>query len=175
MVTSGYQRPDLETEEIPILEKVVDIRRVTKVVKGGRRLSFNAMVVVGDGEGRVGAGLGKANAVPDAVRKGTTIAKKHLIRVPMKGSTIPHTIVSKVGAAKVLMKPASPGTGIIAGGAVRAVMEMAGVKDVVAKSLGSRNPINAVRATIQGLTQLRDPQEELAKRKPGAVGERGAQ
>ncbi len=136
-------------------EKVVLIRRVSKVVKGGRRLSFNAMVVVGDGNGRVGIGLGKGTAVPDAVRKGTAIAKKHLLKVPMKGGTILHAVRLRINASEVLMKPAAPGTGVIAGGAVRAVMEMAGIKDVVAKALGSRNPVNVVKATMAGLESLK--------------------
>ena len=132
-------------------EKVVHIRRVAKVVKGGRHLRFNAMVVVGDGRGRVGYGLGKGAAVPDAVRKGTAIAKKGMTKISLQGGTIPHAITVKFGASKVLLKPASAGAGIIAGGAVRAVMEAVGVKDVVAKALGSRNPINLVKAAMVGL------------------------
>ncbi len=137
-----------------LLEKVVHIRRVAKVVKGGRHLSFNAMVVVGDGQGRVGIGMGKGAAVPDAVRKGNTIARKNMISVPMKGSTIPHQITAAFGGSRVLVKPASPGAGVIAGGPVRAVMEAAGIKDVVAKNLGSRNPINVVKAALEGLSHL---------------------
>jgi small subunit ribosomal protein S5 len=135
-------------------EKVVHIRRVAKVVKGGRHLTFNAMVVVGDGRGRVGAGLGKGAAVPDAVRKGTAIARKNLLAVPLKGSTIPHAVTAKYDASVVLLRPGLAGAGVKAGGAVRAVMEAMGVKDVVAKALGSRNPINVVKATLAGLKQL---------------------
>jgi small subunit ribosomal protein S5 len=142
-----------------LTEKVVYINRVSKVVKGGRRFSFSALVVVGDGHGGVGAGMGKANEVPEAIRKGATIARKNLIRVPMNGNTIAHPILARFGAAKVLMKPASAGTGVIAGGGVRAVMEVAGVKDVLAKSLGSSNAINVVRATVAGLSALRHPDE----------------
>ncbi len=149
-------------EQSDLQEKVVQIRRVAKVVKGGRNLTFNAMVVVGDGEGNVGAGLGKGKAVPDAVRKGSTIARKEMLPVQMNGSTIPHSVTTKFGASKVLLRPAQPGAGIKAGGAVRAVMEAAGVKDVVAKALGSRNPINVVKATMLGLQMLQGqaPQEE---------------
>lgn len=147
------------------MERVVDIRRVAKVVKGGRHLSFNAMVVVGDGEGHVGAGLGKAVAVPDAVRKGNTIARKSMISVSRRGATIPHTVVSEFESTRVLLKPAPAGAGIIAGGSARAVLELAGVKDVIAKCLGSRNPINVVKATMQGLESLKDPTQEMTKRK----------
>ena len=146
-------------------ERVVFTRRIAKVVKGGRHLRFNGLVVVGDGEGVVGAGLGKAQAIPDAVRKGNALARKSLIRVPLRGSTIPQETSCKKGAALILIKPAPPGTGIIAAGVVRAVLDMAGVKDVVAKSLGSRNRINVVYATIEALRKLKDPVEELAKRK----------
>jgi small subunit ribosomal protein S5 len=132
-------------------EHVVAIRRVAKVVKGGRHLTFNAMVVVGDGKGHVGAGLGKGTAVPDAVRKGTTIAKRNMITVPMVGSTVPHRVNAHFGASDVIIKPGQPGSGVKAGGAVRAVMEAAGVRDVVTKALGSRNPINVVKATLEGL------------------------
>ena len=135
-------------------ERVVHIRRVAKVVKGGRHLSFNAMVVVGDGRGRVGVGLGKGVAVPDAVRKGNTIARRQMVLIPLKGSTIPHMVRAHFGASHVLIKPAPAGAGIVAGGALRAVMEAAGIRDVVAKALGSRNPINVVKATLEGLQLL---------------------
>ena len=150
-------------------ERVVKIRRVTKVVKGGRRRGFSVMVVVGDGQGQVGIGLGKADAVPDAVRKGVAIAKKNLITVSLKDTTIPHEVLANHCASSVLLKPAPSGTGVIAGGAVRAVVELAGIRDILTKSLGSANPINVVRATISGLEHLKDPEEELAKRK-GASG-----
>jgi len=140
-----------------LTEKVIYINRVAKVVKGGRRFSFSALIVVGDGNGNVGIGLGKANEVPEAIRKGATLARKSMIQVPMKGGTITQPLVAHYSAARVMLKPASHGTGVIAGGAVRAIMEAAGVTDVLAKSLGSRNPINVARATIQGLSELRDP------------------
>ena len=162
----------IDSSRLTLNEKVVLTRRIAKVVKGGRHLRFNALVVVGDGEGVVGASLGKALAIPDAVRKGNAQAKKQLIRVPLKGSTIPQETLAKKGAALVFIKPAPPGTGIIAAGVVRAVLDLAGVKDAVAKSLGSRNPINVVYATLEALKKLKDPAEEIARRK-GVTAQRG--
>ena len=145
-------------------ERVVHTRRIAKVVKGGRRLRFNALVVVGNGQGQVGVGMGKALAIPDAVRKGTAVARRSTVTIPIKGSTIPHEISVRKGASIVIIKPAPLGTGIIAAGAMRAMLELGGVQDVVGKSLGSRNPINIVQATMEALSLLRDPETERANR-----------
>src|SRR5205809_2311517 len=150
-------RERIDPSQLDIKDTVVSINRVTKVVKGGKNLSFSALVVVGDGHGVVGFGVGKAKEVPSAIKKGIEAAKKGLIRVPLQGTTIPHTVVGKFGSGAVLLKPAPDGTGIIAGGAVRAVVESAGLQNVLTKSLGSANPHNVVRATFAGRMSLQDP------------------
>jgi small subunit ribosomal protein S5 len=151
-------------EELELVDRVVHINRVAKVVKGGRRFSFSALVVVGNGKGVVGFGLGKANEVPEAIRKGIDQAKKSLIQVPLKEGSILYEVLGRFGASKVLLKPASAGTGVIAGGSVRAVVESAGIENILTKCLGSRNPHNLIKATINGLEQMKTPEEISGKR-----------
>jgi small subunit ribosomal protein S5 len=156
--------PRIDPNKLALEERVVQINRVAKVVKGGRRFSFSAIVVVGDGAGHVGAGLGKAGEVPEAIRKGVEDAKKHIIRIPMVGTTIPHEVRTSFAASRILLKPASQGTGVIAGGAVRAVLEAAGVRDILSKTHGSTNPVNVTWATIQALRSLRSAADIGASR-----------
>ena len=165
-------RPKIDTSELELNERLVSLARVVKVVKGGKNIHFRALVVVGDGKGYVGMGLGKAREVPEAIRKAGVEARKSIIKVIMRDFTIPHEILAKFGAAKVLLKPAQEGTGVIAGGGVRAVIEAAGIKDVLSKSLGSSNSINVVRATIVALANLRIPKEVVSARK-GRLEEKG--
>ena len=168
----------IDPTKLNLEEKVVQINRVAKVVQGGRRFSFSAVVVVGDGNSVVGAGLGKGGEVPEAIRKGVEDAKKHLVRIPLVGATIPHVIERDFGASRVILKPASPGTGVIAGGSVRSVVEAAGIRDLLSKSMGSTNPVNVVRATMDALGALRSADAIAADRGKTAeylLGKRGAE
>jgi small subunit ribosomal protein S5 len=155
----------IKADDLDLKDKVVNINRVTKVVKGGKNFRFAALVVVGDGRGHVGYGAGKAKEVPQAIAKGVERAKRNLIRIPLRGATIPHQVLGIFGAGRVMLKPAAPGTGVIAGGAVRAVVESAGIQDILTKSLGTTNPQNVVKATFDGLMRLKDPAAELRRRR----------
>jgi small subunit ribosomal protein S5 len=159
----------IDPQELSLNDKLIYINRVTKVVKGGKRMAFSALVVTGDGAGHVGVGMGKAKEVPVAIAKASATAKKNLIKVDMAGTTIHHEIRLKYGAAEVFLKPAAPGTGIIAGGSVRAVLETAGVKDILTKSLGSPNKVNVARATVAALSMIKNPKDVLAKRRAGVT------
>jgi small subunit ribosomal protein S5 len=156
--------PKIDPSTLELTDRVVHINRVAKVVKGGRRFSFSALVVVGDGKGHVGSGLGKANEVPEAIRKGIEHAKRNLIYVPIINNTIPYEVMGKFGAAKVLLKPASEGTGVIAGATIRAIAQSAGIQNILTKALGSTNPHNLIKATLQGISQLKVPEEVIEKR-----------